>query len=517
MMAQALDERSRIQQELGFLACIAAASLWPFANFINVNRNEISEFDKIALYALTNVIVFLLFSVILRTVFRMNAFAAVNATLVSCMAFYLYGAADLVIKDQFEVFRHRYSLILWLVGWSILIALVWRFGRTRVAFQVAAAASVLMFATPAAMAVYFYATQTDQIQEPDAKAWSTAQSPAPANPDAPNVYMIVLDNYGREDKLLARFGFNNAPFLDAMRDRGFYVADKSYANFPMTYLSISSTMSMDYVVAPGTGNIGHVQRYSVMIGGVNETVRRFKELGYKYIHVTHHGWLHTSCQAVADVCLTGESVNRFALLTELEANLLKLTPLYPLLLQYFPDFLVYERYSLTNLSDKLEVVTQRSPAFVFFHNFDAHGLRFDEKCQPLRSEDLQLYANMDYYGANGYVRSLECINSEVLHLTDRIHAADPDAIIIYQADHGFNLRKDWGAFEDWKPDELENRYSVLNTLRVPQRCQDMLYPSISPVNTFRVVLNCITGDTVPLLKDKSFWSSADKDLVKQWK
>ena len=34
----------------------------------------------------------------------------------------------------------------------------------------------------------------------------------------------------------------------------------------------------------------------------------------------------------------------------------------------------------------------------------------------------------------------------------------------------------------------------------------LLYPSISPVNTFRVVLNSYFGENLPLLEDKSYYA-----------
>jgi hypothetical protein len=42
--------------------------------------------------------------------------------------------------------------------------------------------------------------------------------------DPPDVYYFILDSYTRADLLKEAYGYDNSPFLDALRERGFYVA-----------------------------------------------------------------------------------------------------------------------------------------------------------------------------------------------------------------------------------------------------------------------------------------------------
>jgi hypothetical protein len=48
-----------------------------------------------------------------------------------------------------------------------------------------------------------------------------------------NVYFALFDEYGRADQLLDAFGFDVAPFQDAVCSLGSQVVARSHANLPM--------------------------------------------------------------------------------------------------------------------------------------------------------------------------------------------------------------------------------------------------------------------------------------------
>ena len=64
--------------------------------------------------------------------------------------------------------------------------------------------------------------------------------------------------------------------------------------------------------------------------------------------------------------------------------------------------------------------------------------------------------------------------------------------IILQGDHG----------QLW-PDQHAAQMKILNAYYLPKG-SEVLYPSISPVNTFRVVFNEYLGGNFPLLEDVSY-------------
>ena len=60
----------------------------------------------------------------------------------------------------------------------------------------------------------------------------------------PDIYLIILDGYPRADTLLESYGFDDAPFLDALRARGFWVDPASHTNYSITELVFTSLFHM---------------------------------------------------------------------------------------------------------------------------------------------------------------------------------------------------------------------------------------------------------------------------------
>ena len=64
-------------------------------------------------------------------------------------------------------------------------------------------------------------------------------------------------------------------------------------------------------------------------------------------------------------------------------------------------------------------------------------------------------------------------------------------MIIIQGDHGL---------------DTEARMAILNAYYLPGDGAKMLYPTITPVNSFRVVFNAYFGQEYPILPDTSLYS-----------
>ena len=76
--------------------------------------------------------------------------------------------------------------------------------------------------------------------------------------------------------------------------------------------------------------------------------------------------------------------------------------------------------------------------------------------------------------------------------------------MILQSDHGSGLRLD---MESHEKTDLHERMSILNAYYFPGRSYQGLYPEITPVNTFRVVLNTFFGAGLELLPDRNYFST----------
>ena len=65
---------------------------------------------------------------------------------------------------------------------------------------------------------------------------------------------------------------------------------------------------------------------------------------------------------------------------------------------------------------------------------------------------------------------------------------------------------------DWRTasvDQLRVRIGILNAYHLPGVDTRVLYPTISPVNSFRVVFNAYFGTNLPLLPDRTIRHVSD--------
>jgi hypothetical protein len=129
------------------------------------------------------------------------------------------------------------------------------------------------------------------------------------------------------------------------------------------------------------------------------------------------------------------------------------------------------------------------PPFVFDANGDptTNALHV---MKPRGGED-------DYY--KGYKGTLAYSDRKMMEVvTALLEKSKNPPIIILQGDHG--------------PEKAgESKfYEILNAYYLPGTTPADLYPTISPVNSFRIVLNRYFGQNLELLPDESYSSKPDK-------
>ncbi|MGD8604134.1 MAG: hypothetical protein PVF49_06115, partial [Anaerolineales bacterium] len=58
----------------------------------------------------------------------------------------------------------------------------------------------------------------------------------------------------------------------------------------------------------------------------------------------------------------------------------------------------------------------------------------------------------------------------------------------------------------------------LNAIYAPPACQQQLYQGLTPVNTFRILLDCLFGENYDVLPDRHFFSNYSEitDYIKRW-
>ena len=141
------------------------------------------------------------------------------------------------------------------------------------------------------------------------------------------------------------------------------------------------------------------------------------------------------------------------------------------------------------------------PPFVF----DAQGNAIPHD-EPFTLFDANYYIKDHSRGGYiaGYRKQIQYVNTLVLGTVDALLAqSETPPIIILQGDHGPGAYLQWGSLEQTIPSE---RFGILNAYYFPDADYASLYPSISPVNSFRVLLNQFFGTDYALLPDLHYYS-----------
>jgi hypothetical protein len=109
---------------------------------------------------------------------------------------------------------------------------------------------------------------------------------------------------------------------------------------------------------------------------------------------------------------------------------------------------------------------------------------------------------------SGYREQAAFISKRIQQTIDEIlseSAAPP--IIVIQGDHGPGSMFDFASVDN---STLTERMSILNAYYFPDRNYSTLYPGITPVNSFRVILNDYLGTDFKLLADRNYFVTLDR-------
>ena len=312
----------------------------------------------------------------------------------------------------------------------------------------------------------------------------------------PNIYFFVLDGYAREDVLSEKYSYElQDAFLNDLARRGFSVAENAIAPYPMSYLSISSTLSGSYAAEEGS-DIRDTSRWFPVMQGKSNTVATLRQWGYSYAHVPADQWDGTSCSGLEDICLGGESA-----ITATDSVLLQETPFGIMFNTMTSARLHAERSDPFRAVTKLLANTPTSPYFAFIHLLNPHPPYFETgpNCAITR----QAYDLAAPWGVDEYANAVECLNRRLLPAIDEILRVDPTALIVLQGDHGPNQGVNLfanGDLNDWTSERAWIRFSVLAAMRLPDGC--LLPPEVNTVNTFRIIFNCLAMEEVDLLPSR---------------
>ena len=330
----------------------------------------------------------------------------------------------------------------------------------------------------------------------------------------PNIFYIILDGYARADVLKEMYHYDNSEFLDYLNQKGFYVAENSHSNYCQTTLSLTSSLNLKYL-DDITNQLG-VDNYSRgplrKVFKYNLLFYFLKENGYKIISFSS-GYSFTELQNV-DIY----KYDRF-ITDEFLIELINTTPIPHISneIKSVNEFNWHRDRILYTFDNICKLPQKKQPCLVFAHIISPHPPFIFKANGRERKQNRQFSFKdgthfLKFKGAtqqeyvNNYIGQLQFINTRVKLTIDSLLQSSPDnpPVIILQADHGPGSHLDWESKEN---SNVKERLTILNAYYLPDNGDSLLYKSITPVNTFRVILNHYFGTKLELLKDESYYST----------
>ncbi len=416
--------------------------------------------------------------------------------------------------------RHRYLVPLTLALLAVLIYWVIRTKRSmRNVTQFLNLLAVLAIAFPLYSLTTYAIHNGGQILSSQSE---TDELILPVAEPAPDIYYIILDAYAREDTLKEVYDYDNSTFVNALEDRGFYVVDQSRSNYSYTSLSIASSLNMDYVENLIVGLDSDDKNQSPLWELIKHSrVRQALEaIGYETVAFST-GYPGTEIED-ADIYITGGTLDQILdlkALSSFEGMLIDYSAakiiidgatILPL---FFPNLQYpyqYHRELILNVFTQLSRIPEMEGSkFIFAHIIAPHS-PFVFKSDGSIVDRLpgftfgftfgggESYSDSEYI--QGYRDQLHFINTQVLETIDDIlELSVTPPVIIIQGDHG-------PVPVGTNMPYARQRTATFKAFYLPGNDHTLLYPSITPVNDFRVVFNTMFGGTYQLLPDLVFYS-----------
>ena len=427
---------------------------------------------------------------------------------IGLVLFFMYGHifnifTGVTIGD-FDIGRHRYLMGSFILIFAVSVYFIFKTKKSFAEFTTIAnvIAIVIVLISVSSITVSLVENSFTEIAD-DRTNFDTLSTSALGY--APNVYYIILDEYTNSKILQEVFNFDNQDFISELEARGFYVAQNSHSNYSQTFLSVASSLNMEYLnyLTDTVGVDSSDRTLAIKLWNDNKISRIFKSLNYTIVDTPIiPDVIQSSDYKLCEYYYVGSQFGNF---------LWESTITYPLLrgiISSEPLRVDQVLCQFSELSDLHNIVNE--PFFAYVHFLSPHPpYLFDPngEIKQLTSSS-ETHANADKLG---YIEQVQFINKKVIEAIDIILSENTSPpIIILSGDHGTpTILSDNSS--DWNENPIhtgiQERMSILNAYYLLGKDTELIYDGVTPVNSFRLILNEYFNGDLEILDDKSYFSS----------
>ena len=338
----------------------------------------------------------------------------------------------------------------------------------------------------------------------------------------PDVYYIIPDGYASNAWNQSEINFDNSPFTEALRTRGFDVVSHAQSNYGTTLPSLASTLNMRYFDSNPTAL--HDVDYLRLSIAESDVAKYLQQLGYTYVQFlsgylfpssiadinrdfTPNGTIDVTTEEDLSATLwdtmqdskTNADVRRFYqqsfISLYIETTLLKLfdDDLRKALEGYLtgPYDGASPRRFLATVDEVASVVSMPEATFTIIHMFEPH--------RPLFFDEDGIIDKISHPSDQEFIAGLNFVNARFVDMIDAILAGSRhEPVIIFQADHGSTKGEVRTA--QWRP----IHFDVFSAYYLPARYTIEIPHPHTNINTFPLILNAVFDAGFALKENRLF-------------
>jgi len=423
-------------------------------------------------------------SIILRALFRDDLKASLVVSLIIIL-FFSYGHVFDVSRAflggytiaGIEILRHRYFL-----SFYLLLFVAGAYGILNTKKDLGDSIEFLNIMSFALLTIIVFkigmfhveATRIARLS-PDPQGSEEIQIPSSdrePTEDLPNIYYIILDGRASSTVLDEYYNYSDTAFTGFLEKLGFYIARKSKANYSHTFLSLTSSLNMQYInyFAELLGKHSNIESLPNWLLRHNKVTEVLQSRGYKFVNIAS-GWPPTNRNPRADLNLGLEGqIHSFY------EVFVQTTALRPFVVRYLGEKTRQRiRYGFKMLSN---IPNELSPVFVLAHFMAPHPpFLFKRNGESNPQPKIEL-VGMAWKRKHEYIDQLIFIDNKVTQAVKKIlEDSKRPTVIIIQSDHGpASVRT---VIEEQTNSSLNERMPIFNAYYLPGVESNNLYESIT--------------------------------------
>jgi hypothetical protein len=308
-----------------------------------------------------------------------------------------------------------------------------------------------------------------------------------------NVYYIILDGMMSIESGAQVNITNKQEVLGNLSNTGLKYIDKSISSYSGTYLTLASIILADYPHRPISSKYVDNSHFFPRMMHTQQT--ELPLISYLTKANSSFYWSGNSLWS-CNYSRKWSCINSFSELVS--RNLFKFYLSTPFIDIFRRIFKTYHHNSIDKFLEYIDKNgTPKTPFFAFIHHYSPHSpYHVTNECEPT---DSLKYFDQDF---EGYKASYQCTLKKVKMFMEKINIIDPEAIVVFQGDHGWNL----SDIEMTEKEAYKFKGKIFNAIKAPEICFDKYGLPKTNVNTIRFTLNCAYGFKLPYRENTHYQS-----------